>query len=172
MSESISIYNLQSITKCANGKFKLLQDEVVVTAGDGISIFPTKEGFELVRNSETGQQILKRIIESSNVIYATGDTTIQAISLNKNTFNKFFMTLVVRDPVNNLESWTESTFYIQYFGTTISQVGTLVSNTVGTPVLNINLMTDNFQVIIFVNGNGNNLNYKASITIETAQFLS
>lgn len=172
MSESIILYNLESINKCGKNKFKLAQEEIVITAGDGIDILPTKDGYEITRTSETGEQILKRKIESQNIIYPSGDTTIQAVSLNKNTINKFIMTLVIRDSINNLISWTDAVFYIQYFDTTVTQIGTLVTNTVGTPVLNINIMTDNFQVIIFVNGNGHTLNSKTSIVVETAQFLS
>jgi hypothetical protein len=170
MSDPIIIYNLESITKCGPDKFKLVQDEIVITAGDGVIILPTATGFEISRDSKTGTQITKRVIESGNVIYPTGDTTIQAIVLNKNTINKFTLTLAIRDPVNNLASWTKAVFYFQYFEVSIVQIGTLVKNTVGSPDLNINLMNDNFQVIIFVNGNGNDLNYKASIKIETAQF--
>jgi len=169
MSETISIYNLDSIVETRKKKFELVQTRIDITGGDGISILPTLDGYEIQRTFEMGKQIVKRTFENQNTIQPIGDTTITAISLNQNTDNKFTMELVIRDDVNNTVSWTNAVFYISYF-TTISQVGTTIISTNGTPVLNVNLMLDNFQVIIFVNGNGTTLRFKSSILVETAQF--
>lgn len=170
MSETITFYTLDEIIKCNGNNFKLIQTRTDLVAGDGVSILPISGGYEIIRTRESGTKIIKRVVESANTIQAVGDTTIQAISLNKNTINEFQLKLAVRDNVNNLVSWTNVRFYIQFFGATIAQVGNTVVSTEGTPALNVNLILENYQVIIYVNGNGNVLTFKSKCTIETAQF--
>jgi hypothetical protein len=86
--------------------------------------------------------------------------------------NKVYIQIGLRDFTNNLSSWSNVTAYYQFFGTTVTQMGTTVIETVGTlsPVITISI--DNFQIIVFMAGVGVVLNVKSSTLLETIQFPS
>lgn len=171
MCDNINIYTLEDIKYNKSTKdFDLFQNKFVISPGDGVKFIPTRDGCEISRTEYVGKHVTRRYVETSGVIYPSGDTTIEAISLNKNSINKIFIQLGIRDSTNNLCSWSNITAYFQYFNTTVTQMGTTQIETVGTLNPSISITTDNFQIILFVTGLGVLTQTKSSTVLETMQF--
>ena len=168
--DNINIYTAEEVIyKKSCKQFELVQNLFVVTPGDGIKFIPTKSGCEISRSEKIGKEITKKTIESNGILYPNGDTTIQAFMLNQNTINKIFFQLGLRNPINDLASWTNANVYFQYFNNVITMMSPIDIQSFG-PKPDIKINIENFQVVIYSTGTGIQYEFKAEFVLESMQF--